>query len=114
MFVYNFAILALGGSTLPITMPWPMAIFGTQVCQYVWAPSGLPLYPTPNNESHLQATMEKYAWGSFQFWLILRDAKTPLFGTPISAHGVVNWRPHIFLPMTIPDLTPKHALRYEP
>ena len=32
MSVDIFAILALVGTILPITMPWPMGIFGTQVC----------------------------------------------------------------------------------
>ena len=31
MYVDNFAILALVGLIVPITMPWPMEIFGTQV-----------------------------------------------------------------------------------
>ena len=31
MCVHSFAILALVGLILPITMPWPIEIFGTQV-----------------------------------------------------------------------------------
>ena len=41
MSVDNFAILALVGTTLPITMPWPMEIFGTQVRMGPnWSPIG--------------------------------------------------------------------------
>ena len=81
--------------------------------KYLWAHIGLPLSPTRNVESRLQAIMEEYPWGYFQFWLIFEYAKTPLFGTPISAPHVVHWRPHIFMPMKSPDLISSLALRYE-
>ena len=46
----------------------------------MWAHIGLPLGPTPNVESRLQAIMEEYPWGYFHFWFILGYAKSPLLG----------------------------------
>ena len=43
------------------------------------------------------------------FWV----CQITLFGTPISAPHVVNWRPHIFKPIRSPDLIPSLALGYE-
>ena len=36
----------------------------------MWAHIGLPLGPTPNTESRLEAIMEIYPWAYFHFWLI--------------------------------------------
>ena len=48
----------------------------------MWAHIDLPLGPKPNVESRIQAIMEEYPWGYFQFWLISGYAKTPLFPDP--------------------------------
>ena len=57
----------------------------------------------------------RYTVGSTpEFWLISSSQNEPLFRTPISPPPprVVNWRPHISLPMRSPDLISSCTLRY--
>ena len=48
----------------------------------MWAHMGLPMGLTPNVESRVQAIMEEYPWGYFQFWLIFRVCQNPTFWDP--------------------------------
>ena len=65
-----------------------------------------------NVGSDLQAGVEIYYQGHLRFWLISSSQKLPPFGTPISAPRVLNWRPHISMPMISPDLISSCAPRY--
>ena len=55
----------------------------------------------------------RYTIGSTpEFWLISSSQNDPLLGPPFHPPRVVNWRPHISMPMRSPDLIPSCALRY--
>ena len=83
----NFAILALVAQFRPTSCYGLCRSLGTK---YMWALIPLQLGCTPNAESCLQATMEIYSWGYFDFWLIFWVCQNTPFGTPISAPHVVN------------------------
>ena len=74
---------------------------------------GLPINRVWNGGSDLQAGVEIYYWEHPEFWLISGSQNDPLFGTPISAPRVVNWRPHVSMPTGSPDLISSCTLRYE-
>ena len=65
---------------------------------------GLPVDGIWNGGSGLQAGLEIYHWGYPQFWLILSSQNDPLLGPQFHPPRVVNWRPHISLPMGSQDL----------
>ena len=73
---------------------------------------GLQVDRVWNGRSDLQAGVEIYYRGHLRFWLILSSQNDPLLGPPISAPRVVNWRPHISMPMMSPDLYPSRAPRW--
>ena len=74
---------------------------------------GLPVNRIWNGGSDLQAGVEIYHWVHPRFWLIFGSQNDPLLGPQISPPPrVVNWRPHISLPIRDPDLISSSALRY--
>ena len=73
---------------------------------------GLPVDGVWNGGSDLQAGVEIYYCGHPQIWLILSSQNDPLLGPQFHPPRVVNWRPHISVPMGIPDLILSCALRY--
>ena len=67
-----------------------------------------------NGGSDLRAGVEIYHWGYPGFWLILSSQNDPLLGPQFHPPPprVVNWRPHISMPMRSPYLISSCALRY--
>ena len=57
-----------------------------------------------NSRSDLQTGVEIKHSGYLRFWLILGNQKDPLLGPQFHPPRVVNWRPHISMPMTSLDL----------
>ena len=56
----------------------------------------------------------RYTIGSTpEFWLISSSQNDPLLGPQFHPPRVVNWRPHISMPMRSPDLIPSCTLRYK-
>ena len=57
-----------------------------------------------NGGSDLHAGVEIYYWEHPRLWLISSSQNDPLLGPQFHPPRVVNWRPHISMPMRSPDL----------
>ena len=73
---------------------------------------GLPVDGMQNGGSDIQAGAEIYHSGYLRFWLTLGNQNGPLLGPQFHPPRVVNWRPHISMPMRSPDPISGRALRY--
>ena len=59
----------------------PAMAHGSPGAKYVWAHIRLPVGPTLNAESRLQAIMDEYPQAYFHFWLIFWFVKSHLLRT---------------------------------
>ena len=65
---------------------------------------GLPVDGELNGESDLQAGVEIYYWEHPRILAHFEQPNDPILGPLFHPPRVVNWRPHISMPMTSPDL----------
>ena len=108
MSVDNFAILAFVDPIGIVTTPSGIEIFESQ-CMGVFV--RLPVDRVWNGGLDLQAGVEIYYWEHPEFWLISSSQNDPLLGPQFHPPRVVNWRPHISMPMRSPDLISGCTLR---